>query len=240
MRVVSPTSTTIVSPSAQRLREALAGVDSAYTLNWGSTGGDANTVEWINNPASVSLASHKVDALQFFENQQIPAPMLMQEAAVRNGVMYGRRYIARPDRHAGGAYLRIINTLDDLDILPRNYTHFTEVLLGDQEFRVHVIAGKVVKISQKVDGQGIIRSRRAGWRFVQPRISSDERGPVRDVARLAVQEMALDFGAVDVLRNSSNRQVWVLEVNTAPSLIDPSSNTFDKYVSHIKENWAAA
>ena len=69
---------------------------------------------------------------------------------------------------------------------------------------------------------------------------------MRLAARRAVRSLGLDFGAADVLVDRDGG-VYTLEVNTAPSVADPTSTTFDRYVEAItaiatchEDGWAAA
>ena len=56
--------------------------------------------------------------------------------------------------------------------------------------------------------------------------------PIWLAARRAVRSLGLDFGAADVLVDRDGGG-YTLEVNTAPSVADPTSTTFDRYVEAI-------
>ena len=225
------------------MQHALADVRSDWTLNWGYSGTfTGNTDLIINPPAVVKFNSDKATSKYAMEVAGVPTPHVMTPAMAelemeeRPRTMVGRRRRTSQGRHLHVA--ATINVVKAGNLLtPRPVTHWCDWIDADQEFRVHVIADRVVKISQKLGGEGDIRSHRNGWRFLQPEIPSAERRKMRQAAKDAVTAIGLDFGAVDVLRDSSTGEVWVLEVNTAPAMTDPTSNTLDRYVRHITQNW---
>ena len=110
-------------------------------------------------------------------------------------------------------------------------THWLQRVDAAHEYRVHVVAGKVIKTSEKLGGAGWVRAKSNGWTFRSPTTTFEERAPVRLAARRAVRSLGLDFGAADVLVDRDGG--CMLEVNTAPSVADPTSTTFDRYVEAI-------
>jgi glutathione synthase/RimK-type ligase-like ATP-grasp enzyme len=79
------------------------------------------------------------------------------------------------------------------------------------EYRVHVFNGKSIRISEKA-----FFGREGNHRLYTTIKPTGQIDHVRSAAKLAVEALGLDFGAVDILANDEN--CWVLEVNSAPSL----------------------
>jgi len=90
-------------------------------------------------------------------------------------------------------------------------THFMEYINIEREFRVHVVNGKSIKISEKIGGGNHSR----GAKFSYPH-DFNHKKTLRRVSRAAVAALGLDFGAVDVIY--SGEKFYVTEVNSAPAL----------------------
>lgn len=229
--------------TALLLDERLRRVESDCILNWGYSGtGDSD--DWINKPKMVKRAANKANAKMIMWVRGVPTPMPMTpEYAAFEMEARERLMIGREDRTGQGRRLLIASTASDVRE-KTSATHWCDWIKADEEYRVHVVADKVIKISEKVNpdfepgGHDFaIRSHNRGWTFQVPTLPKGQRGPMRMAAKDAVRALGLDFGAVDVLRQSSTGEVWVLEVNTAPALTDATSNTLDKYVRAFTRHW---
>lgn len=223
MKVVWGRSGKITGP---RLAAALKDVDSDKVLNFGTLDeGD------INKPEAVALASNKGQALRIMSDAGVPTPTLYTPQSEDFLWRDNTCLVGRPDHHTKGRQFHIIRSKQGFRHAYRaGCRHFMQFIDAPHEFRVHVINNLVVKMSEKLGGNGVVRSFRHGWRFQSPTVGSEEREPARVAARAAVKSLGLDFGAVDVLFKDG--RAWVLEVNTAPSLID---STLDTYIRHFKE-----
>lgn len=111
------------------------------------------------------------------------------------------------------------------------------------EYRVHVFKGEVIYIVQKKklsseqrELRGIsnvnpyIRNHENGYIFAREDISSYP-DSVKTVALNAIEDLQLDFGAVDVVVSGYSDNSFVLEVNTAPGI---EGTTVKKYVEAIE------
>lgn len=140
--------------------------------------------------------------------------------------------VARPDWHHAGQYFYLCH--DDRELAramrPRRQERFrashVQLYLPDAlEFRVHIVNGRSVKISGK-DGGG---NHSLGATFAYPHDFHHKKS-LRTVAKLAVQTLGMEIGAVDILWKDSP---YVLEVNAGPRLTDPLSDTLERYVRAI-------
>lgn len=115
----------------------------------------------------------------------------------------------------------------------------------DLEFRVDVFQGKAFRFHVKTGPDDKIAWNREGTEWSTYGKKTMLRGPtekyptatesqVREVialAKKAVEAIGYDFGAVDIIREQRTNKMYVLEVNSAPSL---DENGVRKYASKIK------
>ena len=202
-------------PTALKLAQENEDINISRTndgdINWGRA--RANTKL---NP-DISNVTNKRIMRGLFAEHDVPTPLLMDVGEAMQAVLAGKEVVGRPDQHTKGRGLWRCKTAVDVKKAitgtrrKKAATHFMEYVESDREYRVHVFQGKSIRISEKVFNEdksyttgkpGNIKLRR-----------------VREAAKLAVEAVGLDFGAVDVLaRGADNAEVWVLEVNSAPGL----------------------
>ena len=112
------------------------------------------------------------------------------------------------------------------------------------EYRVHVFKGQIIDVVQKKklsteqrelrgigDVNPYIRNHSNGYIFAREDISYPD--SVKTVALNAIEDLQLDFGAVDVVVSGYSGGAFVLEANSAPGL---EGTTVQKYVEAI-EGW---
>lgn len=164
-------------------------------------------------------------ALRRMEEAGIPVPELNPS----DYPMVGRK-----SRHRGGSGLWICHSeYDRRRAMVRGATHFLAFIENAREFRVHVVAGKSIKISEKIGG-GSTKNFKAGARFYYP-WDLDDKDRLREIGKAAVLALNLPFGAVDVLYKDD--EFYVLEVNSAPCLTNTKSDTLERYAqAFIKEH----
>ena len=105
---------------------------------------------------------------------------------------------------------------------------YTRGVANDGEYRVHVFDGSVIlyqKKSRRVDDNGEVvtadgaeadvRNLESNWIYRTGNLRQLER--VEELAINAVSALNLDFGAVDIIKDTEGN-VFVLEVNSAPGL----------------------
>jgi len=240
------------SASARELSRALGGKrirlnnsryiprESDLLINWGNSNYVVTgTVQRLNLPACISLASNKLSTM-----------MLLQEASVKtvewtesrsevfSWMDEGYHVYARKtlQGHSGNGIQLIYP--DDSDI--PNAKLYTKAITGKRrEWRIHVVNGKVILVQKKKRRSGyddnpdysdIIRNHHTGWIYsVSDTESIGEE--VLDSAVKSISSLGLDFGAVDIITQQDNH--WVLEVNTACGLSGES--TLNAYVEAFKE-----
>lgn len=221
-------------PSARLLAKEMGGVvqfnpcsggDDHTVINWGFK----STFATLNK----NIVGDKLKELGRLSSAGVTVPPYICSSFERlRQVWDGSRYryymesgeecLPRHAKHSGGTELVRRLTGRRLRTNPPDF--FVKRMDFVDEYRVHIINGKSVKIGRKVkmheDAHPWVRSHRYGWR---PSYTSDVRLAVeatpgiREESKKAIAALNLDFGAVDVGVTREGRAT-VLEVNTAPGL----------------------
>ena len=99
---------------------------------------------------------------------------------------------------------------------------YTAYVRKQDEFRVHVVAGRVIAVQRKALRERTenpdfrVRNLANGFIFARQGVEAPE--AVLEQSIMAVAALGLDFGGVDVIWNARRSTAYVLEVNTAPGL----------------------
>ena len=216
-------------PGTRALREALAAIPNpnAHEIHWGTTPCD------------------KLEALRRWRAAGLYTPIFTTSAAeAEDWLHWGLQVWGRRTRHSQGR---------DISSNPRSHKWHTSdfyvqiVPSVAYEVRVHVWAGRAFRFGIKQwqgsgpqpTGRNVrIRAAKRGWELCYSQATLDkllpERKPLREAAKAAVAALGVQGGAVDLLLTRSG-DIYLLELNTAPSLGD---NTLQAYVEHISA-WAA-
>ena len=209
-------------------------------IRWGNPGdmryNATNSV--LNSKQACLNAGNKERALQLMTEANIKVPPAVTGFT-------GELLIGRTASHMQGRGAFFITSERDFILAQRNLhcTHFMKYIPTDREYRVHVFNNEILAVSEKLMQDNCtnlqIRNYETGWHFRYIDNASQE---VKDIAKAAVSCLGLNMGAVDVIK-SVNGNLYVLEVNTAPSLVKPREDgtiermpAFDLYVSKIR-NW---
>lgn len=205
------------------------------------------TTKIINNPRKIAVSANKKLARIRFQTKKVPAPKLWLkvESIPKNEYPV----VGRTTYHmkAKGFWF-CKNRSEALLAKKQGATHFMKFVKNTREFRAHVFSTKmypggcvdyiVAKLVEKRSvGQAkssVIKNHDNGYKFLQP----DKRFPVvlnkvREVARKAIYEFGLHYGGVDVMYSKDTKRVYVLEINTSPSLTDETSNTLSVYTDKL-------
>lgn len=199
------------------------------TINWGNSHAWSSRLEddnLLNSIDSVGQASNKRVALQTMRDNDVPV-------ALTDGLEFP--LVGRPDYHSQGRWLRYLENMNQLEHDKRvnrkhPTTHYQRFIANAREFRVHVVKGESIKISEKVspDFNARVKNHRFGAKCVYPH-NFNHKKSLRRIAKEAVECLGLDFGAADILWREDIGFI-VLEVNSAPCLTDTNSDTLERYV----------
>lgn len=144
-------------------------------------------------------------------------------------------YLARMINHTQGRDITLCLQQKDLErARERGYEYAVKYIPTKREYRIHVFKNEIIKVSEKVETEPenavpYIRNLDHGYTFRHERTEISKESEWLAVE--AVRALDLDFGAVDLVV-SDEEISYVLEVNTAPSLIDSG---IEKYGEKLAE-----
>lgn len=207
------------------------GSKDKVVINWGSANIDNPEVlkcKILNDPASVAKCTNK---LRFFDlvakSGGVNIPDFTTDSAVAfKWVADGHVVVARTILNgSGGAGIVLMNKDEPKTLVKAGL--YTKYIPKKDEFRAHVIKGKVVDVQKKALRNGWteehggdvnykIRNLANGFIYMRGGISVPK--GVEEQAIAAIKAVGLDFGAVDIIFNEKAGKAYVLEVNTAPGL----------------------
>lgn len=215
-------------------------------INWGSSTlpREVEKCRVINRAVDVHTASNK---LSFFRkisaiNRDIIPPWTTDFNQAVAWVGEGREVCARTILNGHSANGLFIMSKDKPASLIRAPL-YTQYVPKQDEYRIHVVGGQIVDQQRKALKRDFVQELEAKGEKPNTKIRNLENGyiymregvvppeQVRTVALEAMRIAELDFGAVDVIWNATQRRAYVLEVNTAPGL---TGTTVQNYAEAFK------
>ena len=222
-------------------------------LNWGCSWrryseryinrGSGDVIRLLNNPDNVAVATNKLLTFQrLAEDPEIPIPEFTVNETVANSWLAGGTDIMLRQQltgHSGAGIVFYNHALYSQGEEPHVATAplYVKYMKKKHEYRVHVV-GDNTDVQQKrkrqetpneeVDYQ--VRNHANGWVYCREELSIPQ--GMEALAQRVVQQLGLDFGAVDIIWNQKSNQMTVLECNTAPGL---EGQTLEFYARHLGE-----
>ncbi len=198
--------------------------------------------EVLNNKTASNNAANKQLALELMAEAHVNVPPATDR-------FNGELLIGRTDSHMQGSGAFMITSQRDFDLAKNHLgcSHFMSYIPTEREFRIHVFKGEVIAASEKRMTDHCtslhIRNFETGWVF---HYIDNAPSDIKQLAISAVSCLGLDFGACDIIK-SVNNNLYVLEVNTAPSLVKVREGStevehmpaFQIYVDKMR-NWINA
>jgi hypothetical protein len=200
-------------------------------INWGSSDEEYSAIKILNKPSAVRMAVNKLNTLTTLKNNKVPT---IDFTTNRNEAV----------EWVGGGALVYARGLvesscgDGISLIKQGVEMpycklYTKGILDPKEYRVHVFKNKIIDVSLKLRPNGTapnpyIRNHDNGWIFARSGIDIPK--SIEIFSRLAVRNLGLDFGAVDIMHKDGYSRV--LEVNTA---IGIEGTTLQNYIKAFKE-----
>lgn len=197
--------------------------EAQYVFHWGCTSTiPSGTV--INRAAAIhAVADKKNFRLLLDEHELCPATWgdletfrLQQESAAN------WPFVVRPAAHSQGQHVYLCNTMEEVESACSRFDNYyiSEYIKKEAEYRVCVVQGRVAWVAQKTPAnpEDVAWNVAKGGRFDNVRWGD---WPLK-VCRIAIEAFnlsGLDFGGVDIMVKEED--VYVLEINSAPSLTSP-------------------
>ncbi len=211
--------------------------DNDFIINWGNTtlpNWDTNGSRInLNKPQAIELSINKLDTLVTLLEQDVHVPEFTESIdEARSWLRYGGLVYCRTNLtgHAGQG---IVTATRPTELVPAPL--YVRGIAPKAEYRVHVFNGQVIdyckkiKIESRDNVDNLVRNHDGGWTYAR-NVERIER--VEQQAINAVRALGLDFGAVDIVLSDIDDDAYVLEVNSAPGLMD-DGRTLDAYVTAI-------
>lgn len=229
-------------------------------INWGCTTCPTHIpifANVINKFENVAKASDKLVALDMMQKCDVPIPEYTTDRDTAMDWYYdGNSIVVRHilNGHAGKGIEFLDGGNGDID--PADFPHaplYVSYIPKKSEYRVHVVDGNVIDVTRKTLKEGAdnvnvnwkIRNLDNGFIFSRYNKNfPDGQGhpkeemyvcpnSVKTVAKMAVEALGLDFGAVDVIWNEKYKKAYVLEVNTAPGIADTATERYAHYLRQV-------
>lgn len=189
----------------------------------------------LNNPRFIRPAINKLATLEILQNSNVGIPEWTTSKQVaagwhkKDGIVVARKSLSASEGR-GIVVSKPGEPVADANLYTRHLRH-------KREFRVHVIRGSVVDVSEKrrrSDFEGepnpLIRNHRFGWVFCHDNVQCPP--AVTREAIKAIAAMHLDFGAVDIGFREKEQLAFVFEINTAPGI---EGQTVGHYAEAIRQ-----
>lgn len=192
-------------------------------LRWGAVDNVAQRPgRVINKRDAILKASNKFTSLVHMSQHGVRVPPSYAAGHYVELPAFGRKR-----HHTGGTDIMFCIQQSDVErAVAQGADYFVKYIPTRREYRIHVAFGEAIRVNEKVLSEVAtnttpwIRNWHNGYRFLRPRtrLADSEKQMAID----AVNSLDLDFGAVDLVIGDDQRP-YVLEVNTAPGLVDTDS-----------------
>lgn len=221
-------------------------------INWGNPSTILPFAQYLNHPEAVSNAGNKIITFEILERNGVVIPKWStHKGDAREWLNSGHRVISRSlvrgsqgrgcdvYSHDGTTWTKDIEDFLAEEERPLYVQVFGHLPRDVVEYRVHVFQGSVIDVQQKRKrrtndederANPYIRSAANGWVFCREAVHCPE--DVKNESRLAVTELGLDFGAVDIGYDMDSGEWCVYEVNTAPGL---EGTTLERYTNAVQQ-----
>ena len=207
------------------------------TLRWGNSINDDTGGKLINTREAVENASNKLKMMKLFQDSEVTTPRVVFTEDLSDSLeMSDRGYIF-------DKMMFVRNRYDEAkyrDSFLHTDKYALEQINKVMELRVHIVNGKTVGVYEKMPySSDSVIYKDANCRFRRVNTGDeDQRNTIigaRPLAKKAVEALGLDFGGVDVIKDSDGKW-YVLEVNSAPGLNQPNLKRWADEIINIVNN----
>jgi len=220
--------------------------DTDVIINWGAT-------EWpnylengviLNAPPFVSQAVNKLNFLSLMKSYQISCvPYTVEKTEAEKWLKEGEVVIGRKLlRASGGDGIEVYEPKTSVGQAPL----YTKYIKKHDEYRVHLGHNRKGEI-KLIDFQKKVRKNdvpddQVNWKirnlengFIYQRNNITLPSQIFDLAVAAHEVSNLNFGAYDIIHNRHYNQSYLLEVNTAPGLVETTLQNYTNYFKELTE-----
>jgi len=207
--------------------------DGDLVINWGNSSMNTpphckNIDMWVNAPINVDKSVDKQVAFELLEAAEIPVPNWTTDIEEAKDWLQDplNKVVVRYDKRGmRGRNMAILNIKEAIPKAPL-YTNF---FFHEAEIRIHVAFDKVIEFHDKTAAG--FEGSHSGEKYL---ITDEQQAMLSSIAVKSIKALNLDFGAVDILWDAVDQLCVVLEVNTAPEMLN---GTLDAYTRAFKANF---
>lgn len=201
-------------------------------INWGRANGE-EIFRGCANVLNRNIITNKYRQLEILKDAEVCVPEFWK---VREGLR-DLPVLLRKFSHKQG---------NDIIYIPEGANHpltdhdyVIKYIKKKGEYRVHVLGGEVVCITKKKriedeEQDDIVWNHQKGWKQIKYRNGGRYYEALSEIGIASVGAMGYDFGAVDVIVGP-RRRLYVLEVNSAPGLIEDRVELYADYFRRQNE-----
>jgi glutathione synthase/RimK-type ligase-like ATP-grasp enzyme len=222
------------------------GESSKFVINWGSTKLPPEVAKStvLNRPEAIRLSSNKLSFFKLIQKSKykdIIPPFTEDKKQVFEWLKQGHHVVARTVLNGSGGVGIVVIHKNDPEVKVPDAPLYVLYIPKKEEYRVHVVGGKVVAVQRKTLSSKIDNKKEVNWKirnlengFIYQREGINPDKSVLDVALKAMEVTGLDFGGVDIVYGHKDNTAYVLEINTAPGL---QGTTVSDYKKAFEENF---
>ena len=214
-------------------------------INWGSSQvpQEINKSRVLNKPEVVATCANKLRFFEALSGKEVSIPDWTNsyDQAVK-WVGDGHTVCARTVLSGHSATGLVIMDKDN----PKSFVKaplYTKYIPKEDEYRVHVVDGKVIDIQRKALRNGWIeehgpdvnykvRNLANGFVYIRQDVNAPKQ--VAEEALKAMGIIGMVFGAVDVIFNTKRDKAYVLEINSAPGLEGTTVELYARALGAVK------
>jgi hypothetical protein len=216
----------------------------------------SDNITIYNKGTNLFKAAHKLNCRSILNDNNVSIPKTWSYSDIQTALENTSLFplVARPVFHSQGKNFIVINDENEFDQLEleeafNDNWYFSQLIDKEREFRVHCAHGKVLAIMEKPPQDQIVwnhSQNEDAWTYIP--WENYRKRTIKTVALeslKAVKALNLDFGAVDIITKGDmdNLEVYVLEINTAPSTCNYISEKYSQYFKWLfksderREHW---
>jgi hypothetical protein len=204
-------------------------------IRWGNVDNSSLSCDKeLNKAEAIKKSSNKQGFIELLREKNIPT----LKAFTGTFPCIGRtRY-----HQKGKGFWYCVNNQDVEKAKRQGADYFTEFFNKTKEYRIHIAGGKVLLFSEKAltedyrGSQTYIWNRDHGYTFrhlgKSEWLNNSNLMEMQRQCKKAMEILALDFGAFDVLYSNTMNRFVIIEVNTSPAL---SPLAIEKYCQYFEK-----
>lgn len=222
-------------PRIRHINSRFRPSEDTLIINWGSTFPWMDRywgLNYFNHPDEVTIVGNKLRFFNRVNEHCRTVPWTVSQDVAREWNQKSSVVVRNLLTSHSGRGIIVVPRNGEIPVAPL----YTRYIPKDAEYRIHIVNGEIIDTQRKIRNPNSeprdwkIRVHSNGFIFIRGGVTIPE-----DVTRQATNAFTasgLDFGAVDVIWNEKKQQAFILEINSAPGLMN---TTVTKYAEALME-----